>query len=152
MRLTKPLLKVMEWLTALFIFLMMALTFVDVVGRYLFDAPIFGASEMIQFLLAASIFSAMGIVSARDGHIAVELFTPRLEHSFPKLQPLIVRAFSVAGLALIGFELGRIGLEALHVNHVTIVLEWPIAMIAIPSSILCILAALFQLSAPRTNA
>ncbi len=151
MRLTLRILTVLEWLTAFFVFTMMALTFADVLGRYLFNAPIYGASEMIQFLLAATIFSALGIVSYRDEHIGVELFTPWLERKFPKLQPLFVRLFSVAGLLLIGFEMSRIGIEALHTHRVTIVLEWPIAMIAIPSGILCFLAAYFQLIAPRTH-
>lgn len=141
---------ILEWLTAAFILIMMLLTFFDVIGRYLFSAPIFGAAEMIQFLLAASIFSALGIVSARDEHIAVELFTPRLERLFPNLQPLIVRLFSVAGLFLIGVELGRIGLEALHAGRATIVLEWPIAIVAIPSAAACLFAATLQIVAPRT--
>jgi TRAP-type C4-dicarboxylate transport system permease small subunit len=68
----------MEWLTAPFVFLMMILTFVGILGRYLFNAPIYVASEMIQFLLAASVFSTMGIVWARDGLIVVELFTPHV--------------------------------------------------------------------------
>lgn len=35
----------LEWLSGALLFTMMALTFCDVVGRYVFNAPIFGAAE-----------------------------------------------------------------------------------------------------------
>lgn len=55
----------------------MLLTFADVIGRYLFSQPIFGASEVISALLAATIFAGLGITNARDEHIVVELIDHR---------------------------------------------------------------------------
>ena len=72
-------------LSAVLLFLMMALTFVDVLGRYLFNAPIYGSAEMIQFLLALTIFSALGIVNADDSHIVVEVFEERIKKIIPNL-------------------------------------------------------------------
>ena len=141
------LLQPLEWLTAMLLLTMMVLTFLDVLGRYVFSAPIYGAAEMIQFLLAATVFSAMGPVSAKDGHIYVELISPRLEAAFPRLQPFLVMAFTVVGLVLIGGQLARIGLEALQSGKTTIVLEWPIAMIALPSAFFCLSAAVVSFSA-----
>lgn len=140
----------LEWLTALLLLTMMLVTFADVVGRYLFSAPIFGAAEMVQFLLAATVFSALGVVSARNGHIAVELFGPALAAVAPRVQRFIVSGTSAAGLSLIGSRLWANGFEALHSGRVTIVLEWPIAVIALPSAVLCFLAAALQLI-PGTN-
>jgi len=135
----------LEWITATLLFVMMALTFVDVVGRYLFSSPVYGAAEMIQFLLAATIFSAMGVVSARDGHIAVELFSPKLKSRFGQLHDVFVIGMAVLALGLIASRLAQIGIEALHTQKVTIVLEWPIAAIALPCAVLCALAAILQL-------
>ena len=55
-------LEILKWIVSLLLFLMMAITFVDVIGRYLFNAPIFGAAEMIQFLLAGTVFSGLILV------------------------------------------------------------------------------------------
>lgn len=138
-------LKVLEILTSVLLFIMMVLTFVDVLGRYLVSAPIYGAAEMIQFLLAATIFSAMGLASDGDTHISVELFSPKLETMLPRFQPAFVTLASVAGLLLIGFELGRSGIESWLNGKTTIVLEWPIAVIALLSSAFCLFAALVQI-------
>ena len=70
-------LRLLRGITALFLFAMMAVTFADVVGRYLFSAPIYGAAEIIQVMLAITIFSAMGLVSHNDQHIAVDVFDAR---------------------------------------------------------------------------
>lgn len=142
-------LTLLEWLTAAFLLVMMLLTFFDVLGRYFFNAPIFGAAEMIQFLLAATVFSGLGIVTARDEHIVVELFTPAIAARFPGLQKGLVQLFSVGGLILIGSQLARIGEQALRSGKTTIVLEWPVAAIALPSAGFCLLAAVLQLIAVK---
>lgn len=56
------------------LFSMMALTFVDVVGRYIFNAPVPGAAEYIEFLLGLLIFSAFPLVTWHREHITVSLF------------------------------------------------------------------------------
>ena len=138
------LLEALKWIVSLLLFLMMAITFVDVIGRYLLNAPIFGAAEMIQFLLAGTIFSGLVLVSHSDSHIAVELFAPRIHAQMPRIHDVIVVLFSFAGLLIIAFEMARISLHALELGRTTIVLEWPIALIAVPSTFFCAIAAIIQ--------
>jgi TRAP-type C4-dicarboxylate transport system permease small subunit len=142
----------LEWISSLLLFTMMVVTFIDVIGRYVFSAPIFGAAEMVQFLLAGTVFSAMGLVSARDGHIFVELLAPMIEARIPKIQRAVVSFFSIAGLLVIGFQLMRIGVEALQTDKTTIVLEWPIALVALPCAFFCALAALLQFTSAGRSA
>ncbi|MHA7777963.1 TRAP transporter small permease [Roseibium sp. M-1] len=142
----------LEYATTAALLAMMILTFFDVLGRYLFNAPIFGAAEMIQFLLAATVFSGLGLVSQRDAHIAVELLSPRLRAWFPRTQPIIVGLVSAAGLFLMGFELGKTGIEAWQSGKATIVLEWPMYTITLLCAGLCLLAAALQLVAPWRHA
>ena len=59
---SKVLISILEVITAILLFSMMILTFIDVIGRYLFNAPVYGAAEIIQILLIGVIFSAMPIV------------------------------------------------------------------------------------------
>lgn len=52
---------------------MMALTVIDVAGRYLFNAPLLGAFELTEFLVLILIFSFLGYTQANKRHICVEL-------------------------------------------------------------------------------
>lgn len=138
------LLGILKWIVSLLLFTMMMITFVDVIGRYVLNSPIFGAAEMIQFLLAGTVFSGLVLVSHEDKHVAVELFAPAIRARIPRLHDLIVVLFSVVGLLVIGVELSRITLHALEIGRLTIVLEWPIAVVSGPSAIFCFAAAVVQ--------
>ena len=67
----------LETISSVVIFIMMVLTFIDVIGRYVFHKPIFGGTEIISALLALTIFSGLGVINARDEHITVELLDDR---------------------------------------------------------------------------
>lgn len=58
---------------AIALFGMMALTVIDVAGRYLFNAPLLGAFELTEFLVLILIFSFLGYTEANKRHICVEL-------------------------------------------------------------------------------
>lgn len=61
-------------LSALCLTALMLLTVAEVIGRYMFNAPIFGRQDMAQILLACSIFLAFPVVTLRGEQIAVDLF------------------------------------------------------------------------------
>ncbi|PCH93957.1 MAG: C4-dicarboxylate ABC transporter permease [Rhodobacteraceae bacterium] len=61
------------WLAALALFSMMVLTFFDVVARSMMDAPIPGAAEITEILLAGIVFLALPVTSLCDRHISVDL-------------------------------------------------------------------------------
>lgn len=69
---------------AVFLVAMMGLTVCDVVGRYLFNAPIKGAGELTEILLCAVIFLGLGAVSLAEGHVTVDLLTDKFP---PVVQP-----------------------------------------------------------------
>ena len=138
-------LSILKWTVSCFLFLMMGITFVDVLGRYVFNAPIFGAAEMIQFLLAVTVFSGLVLASLQDSHIAVTIFLPKIRKRIPFGHDLAVAMFSAGGLLLIAIEFARISFHALMINRTTIVLEWPIALVSVPSTFFCIAAAVVQM-------
>lgn len=137
---------ILRWLAAILMFATMAVAFVDVVGRYLFNAPVFGATEIIQLLLGASIFAGLALVAEDDGHIAVDLFDPMFNRIFGRPRRILVGLVSAAGLALIGVELGRMGIDAVQTSRTTIVLQIPVAWMTLPGAVLCLCAALLQIS------
>ncbi len=135
----------LEIFSSIVILIMMILTFVDVLGRYIFAAPIFGASEMIAALLAIAIFSGLGITNARDEHIVVELVDHRIRKLAPRVYETVIQLFSVAAMLLIVYVITNNALEAYHRNSVTFVLELPNAYIYGLVALLALLSIVSQI-------
>ena len=64
------------------LFAMMVMTFTDVVLRSAANMPIEAATELTRIMMAVIVFSVLPVISAQNGHIAVDLldgaFSPRL--------------------------------------------------------------------------
>lgn len=55
------------------LFFLMTLTFCDVLMRSMLNAPIEAATELARMSVAIVVFSALPVLSARGGHISVDL-------------------------------------------------------------------------------
>lgn len=119
----------LEILSSVVLAAMMLLTFVDVIGRYIIGAPVFGASEMISTMLALLIFLGLGITNARDNHITVELFDAHVRKLAPAAYDVLIQGFSILAMCLIVYVLYEQAVEAAKVGATTVVLEWPLAWI-----------------------
>jgi len=53
---------------------MVAVTCVDVIGRYFFNSPLYAGSEIIQVSMAGVIFLSLPAMFFRNEHIVVDLF------------------------------------------------------------------------------
>ena len=60
-------------LSGILLFVLMTVTIVDVVGRYVFNSPLPGGNEIVQFVMAAIIYSGLPSVNRQEGHISVDL-------------------------------------------------------------------------------
>jgi TRAP-type C4-dicarboxylate transport system permease small subunit len=69
-----PLLRVLALVLAAIVFAMMAISFVDVVGRQLLNAPLPAAFELTRLALGAMVFVALPLVTAADEHVTIGLF------------------------------------------------------------------------------
>lgn len=102
----KPLyVRALTLFAAFMMFCMMALTFADVVGRYVFNAPIGATFEIIELMLGMLIFSALPLVSRDQGHITVDLFERFFQGSLKWLQQLFVLIFSAAAMIFITYRM-----------------------------------------------
>lgn len=92
---------------------MMGLTVADVIGRYLFNAPIKGAAEMTEVLLCATIFLGLGAVSLSDDHVVVDLVTDRLPDAIQPYRKFAIGLFSAVVLFVVAWRVwiyaGQIG-------------------------------------------
>jgi TRAP-type C4-dicarboxylate transport system permease small subunit len=136
----------LETFSSSVIFIMMLLTFADVIGRYVLNKPIFGASEMISALLALAIFSGLGVTNARDEHIMVELFIePTRKLLSPFIYEIVVQAFSVSAMLLIAVVLFEHALESYTLNSLTVVLELPLYYVTGSIALLALISVISQM-------
>ncbi|MEP1767809.1 MAG: TRAP transporter small permease [Sulfitobacter sp.] len=84
---------------------MMGLTVFDVIGRYLFNAPIMGATELTEILLCAVIFMGLGAVSLAEDHVTVDLLTDNLPQAVQPLRQAFTGVFSGVVLAVVAWRI-----------------------------------------------
>jgi len=77
---------------------MMALTCIDVVGRY-FGHPVFGSVELVIFMAALATALALPYTHAVNGHIGVEVLVRLFSE---RTRQIIELCTNVLGLALMG--------------------------------------------------
>jgi tripartite ATP-independent transporter DctM subunit len=63
------------------LFLMVLLTSVNVVLRYVFNMPISGVNEVTELLMVIAVFFALAHTQNMKAHVSVDLFTARLKSS-----------------------------------------------------------------------
>ena len=115
---------------ALVLFAIMTVTVVDVVGRYLLDAPLPAAYEMIQIGMAFLVFLVVPVLTLRDEDIRIDAF----QAIFPaRARPALRLASTVISLAVIvGFcwFLLRRGMSFASSGETTSNLRVPLAPVA----------------------
>jgi TRAP-type C4-dicarboxylate transport system permease small subunit len=96
--------RVLDWiavgcgyLAGLFVLAMMGLTVADVVLRSFLNQPIHGVYELVELLLACTIFSALPAVFLRDENVVVDL----VDHTWPRAVPVLRRVAAVVSFAVV---------------------------------------------------
>lgn len=109
--------------SAVAMFTMMALTLVDVLGRYLFSAPVTGAYELTELLLAAVIFLGLPLVTADDNHIAVDILDSALSDRVRAVQAWLIALVNIAAFGIFAWILWDKAFKVLQYGDTTAVLE-----------------------------
>ena len=91
------------------LFLMMLLTFVDVVARYLFNFPLRGGFEVTELMLLVLIFAGLPLVSHSDEHVTMD-FIDRLLPDGGRL--VVVRAVHGVCAAVMFFLTWQVWIKA----------------------------------------
>jgi TRAP-type C4-dicarboxylate transport system permease small subunit len=136
----------LEWLLSLFaaftLFALMVLRCIDVVGRYAFNAPVPGTSELTGLGLALIIFAALPIITAHSEHVSVglmELVGSRLSRF---VERTILLSTSLAALSLMAWRLWDKGNELASYGDGTSYLNVPLAPFAYFMSVMTALAVI----------
>jgi TRAP-type C4-dicarboxylate transport system permease small subunit len=92
-------------LTAVALFAMMTLTCVDVVGRYVFNRPVPGGLEIIEILVAATVFGALPLVTLREEHVMVDLLDAVVPDWMLRVQNVAACVLSAAVCGVAAWQL-----------------------------------------------
>lgn len=114
-------------LSAAMLFAMMALTFVDVIGRYVVNSPLLGAYELTEVLLALVVFGAVPLVTARNAHVTTALFDDRMGRGVKRVRDVSVGIFGSAVCAVLAWRLWEQAESAAQIGRKTPLLDVPIA-------------------------
>ena len=134
--------KIFNVIAAVLLFFLMVLGSADVIGRYLFDAPIIGTMERGQILLALVVFFSWGYTQIKKGHIRVELFINRFPSRIRMIAELMTTSLSLVFFILIVWQSTVIALETYKTGEVVYVIHWPVApfqlMVPVGGFFLCL--------------
>ena len=143
----KRLQQLVEILLMTFLSGMVLLTFTDVIGRRLFNTPVFGAHDITEHLMAVIVFSGLPLLTANRAHLSIDLFDRWLLQPQWRTWHYMVNGLIAAVLALIAYEFAVSIQEANDMREVSQALgiprAWMYAYLAITSG----LAALAALTA-----
>ncbi len=122
--------KALGFLAASVLMLLMIITFIDVLGRYLFSAPLPGAFELTEIMMAMLIFAGLPLVSRANQHVTVNLIVGILSPIILHLQRMITQAIMAVVLAVMAWRMWIKAEEMLEQGDETAYLLLPIAPVA----------------------
>ncbi|WP_332814420.1 TRAP transporter small permease [Ramlibacter sp.] len=131
----------LETLGAVALFAMMAVTFVDIAGRFLLHRPLPGSTDLVQVLLLLTAGCTLPAVTWRGEHLSIGLF----DGARPTLRERARRAIVAAVLALtfsaLALLLWRHAGDTVTNGDVIGYLRLPVAPFVYALSALCLVAA-----------
>jgi len=147
-----------SWLAAVALFVLMVMTFCDVILRSAFNSPIEAATELTRILMAIVVFASLPVISARGGQIAVDLLDPLFKGWAARLRDGVVDI--VSGLLLIwpARQCFKLAGRAMDYGDLTeylgipqFYIEYFIALATSATVVVLILRGLIELVAPEAK-
>jgi TRAP-type C4-dicarboxylate transport system permease small subunit len=131
----------MNGIMAILLFAMMTITALDVIGRYVFNAPVPGGFEIVQYLMAVVIFASLPLTTAAERHLTVSVFENRFRGTTRHVYRIVMLSVSLAALVIIAWRMGVQASVLGRSQQVSGFLQLPLAPIAWTMTALAALAA-----------
>jgi TRAP-type C4-dicarboxylate transport system permease small subunit len=137
----------LETAAGLMIIAMMAVTTLDVVGRYFFNRPLWGAFETIEILMGLVVFAGMPLAAASRENIVIDLLEGVMSYRARCLLTVVADLVAAGVAALLAWRVGARAIQLHAVGETTMQLQIGRFWVAGAMSILATLAALVLLRA-----
>jgi TRAP-type C4-dicarboxylate transport system permease small subunit len=132
--------------SATVLFLMMTITALDVVGRYVFNKPLNGAFEITEMMLAALIYCGLPLVSQRREHIVIDTFDPLMSRRVKRALDMLAEVVCSLILGGVGYLIFRRAARVADYGDTTNVLKLPLAPVAYLMGTMILVACVIHLS------
>ncbi|MCH9705748.1 MAG: TRAP transporter small permease [Proteobacteria bacterium] len=114
-------------LSACLLFVLMLITAVDVIGRYVFNNPLASSTELIEFTLGLFIFSSLPLLCKNNDHITVDLLEDYFSAAFRRKRDIAVRWLTGFSMLTLSYGLWLLGKRAQRDELVSEILALPVA-------------------------
>jgi TRAP-type transport system small permease protein len=130
--------------------LLLILTCVDVVGRYVFNKPVLGAMEVADAMMGVIIFGALPLASWNQAHITIDILDKVTPAHWLRLQIRFMQLVAAAFMGFLGVRMWIYASKLAEYGDRTMMLKIPLAPVNYFISVmLCVSAALLLLKACR---
>ena len=119
----------LESISALTLFALMMITCVDVVGRYLFNSPLTGSTELTEMALAIVVFSVLPIISWRNDHVVVDLLDRWVPPALHMVRTYLFNLAIAVALAYVGKRIHVLAERSISYEEVSEYLAIPLGWI-----------------------
>ena len=133
-------------LAAAALFAIMALTFLDVLGRKLADHSIPGSLEMTEMLMVAVIFASLPLVSLRGEHVLFDSLDPYLPAPVLRAQKALIHLLLAVLLLALAWLMWTTAGEFLASGETTAQLRVPKAPFVYGMALACGVAGLVHIA------
>lgn len=131
---------------AIVLFILMMLTTVDVIGRYVFNRPVAGAFEITEMMLAALIYCGLPLVSQRREHIVIDTFDHFMSRGVRRGLDMAAEVLCSATLFGLAWLVFRRAVRVLDYGDTTTVLKLPLAPVAYLMAAMLLATAVIHLA------
>ncbi|WP_212747067.1 TRAP transporter small permease [Marinobacter alexandrii] len=121
---------------------MVILTFSDVLGRHLFNAPIYGAHDVTEHLMAIIVFCGLPLLTSSRGHLAVDLFDRFIMSDRMQWFRFLTNLLIAGILLLMSYQFMISAIDAVEIKEVSQELHVPRSYMYSFISISCLLSAI----------
>lgn len=136
------------WLACATLLVIMATTFIDVIGRTFFGRALVGTVETVELLMGVLVFSGLALTEVHRRHIVVETFQSLFPRPVKRLSVVVNLLLAVFITALLARQLIIKTIEIWQEQEHTQILEipyWPTAIIMSAGIVLFLFILLLRL-------
>lgn len=134
--------QMIEYLLMFSLLMMVVINFADVIGRHLFNHPIFGIQDLTEHLMAVVVFCGLPLVTMAGTHLTVDLFDKLTQSSGMRWWKQVITLLMTVILCLISWTFLQSALEAHSIADVSPELRLPRAPLYLLMACSAVLSAL----------
>ena len=117
---------VLNLIASVTLFMLMIITCVDVFGRYLFNSPLTGSTELTEMGLCILVFAAFPVISWRNEQIVVDMLDRFTSPAVHMVRTILLNIIAAIALYFLGRHVFKLGFRSLGYGEVSEYLHIPL--------------------------